>query len=864
MKKIFFLLLIPLLMIFSIEVNAKCAASGSVTTTITSTANTCGGNGTITATFSTAQNTTIQLIKGGSILQSVVNPTSPYTFTNLQPGTDYEVKTVCSIDNSIVYSANPNITVADNYIPITDATITISDVCTNFTTGGTFTVNSVTGGTAPYQYSVILSNNPAYPDASSVYTASNTANVTAFGTYQIRVKDACGNYKTFTKTISADIAAIQFYWTPKKVCNSNQAQGTFWYATAGGSEIFQSDLAKGVKLVIRDTNASGAILFNGTYDGTTPFTYTESPSHTYYVTSTNACGLTTSYEHALTNFSDIGEGEAIDAFAYSSGCGAAESMIISARSFSLPYWNYPIQVTVKNSAGTVVYTKANFNEYSEWKTGSLPMGNYTVTYVDACGDSKTETVNNPQSAGTPALSFYQYYKWRCGTDIGAVTQTGTVQVAVQITGYLPDSKNAVVTITSGPSNVGVNGMLVDNKYWGWTNMLPGTYTISYTSCGITNTGTLTIPSGDHLLHQSLSSVATSFCSGGGTITSTKVYDGSYSNTIELLNNTGTVIATSYTGTFNNISAGTYTTRMKVTTCNGNFYYIDGSTVTITNSSTGPQISSSTGVVCEDAAGNPLSTGSAYLTIAGVAPYTIQYRVQGSGSAYTVINTSNTNLQIDNLTANTIYEVILADACGSSFPTTVQIKTMGNLVASNTSQPCVGSAYSLTIPNYAGATYQWTDSLGNVLSNTRSYTFASYTAANDGTYTCKITWGTCVTSFVNVKLNSSLCGSPIDYVCYKPAVTTGTALETKHGITALGRAGADNGNWPMVRKGAWTALEAKTKGFVVNRLTDAQIAAIPSANLVEGMMVYNITQDCLQINVDGTATGWKCFNTQTCP
>ena len=101
-------------------------------------------------------------------------------------------------------------------------------------------------------------------------------------------------------------------------------------------------------------------------------------------------------------------------------------------------------------------------------------------------------------------------------------------------------------------------------------------------------------------------------------------------------------------------------------------------------------------------------------------------------------------------------------------------------------------------------------------------------------------------------------------CYKPAQTTGTALDTNHGITALGRAGADNSNWPMVRKGAWTVLEAKTKGFVVNRLTDGQINAIPSADLREGMMVYNITQDCLQINIDGTATGWKCFNTQTCP
>ena len=846
-------------MIFSIEVNAKCAASGSVTTTITSTANTCGGNGTITATFSTASNITIQLIKGGSILQSVVNPTSPYTFTNLQPGTDYEVKTVCSNDNSIVYSANPNITVADNYIPITDATITISDVCTNFTTGGTFTVNSVTGGTAPYQYSVILSNNPAYPDASSVYTASNTANVTAFGTYQIRVKDACGNYKTFTKTISADIAAIQFYWKPKKVCNSNQAQGKFWYGYAGFSPIVQSDLAKGLKLVIRDKDASGAILFDGTYTGT-PFTYTESPTHTYYVTSTNSCGLTTSYKHYLTDVND-GEVEAINARASSSGCGVAETMTISATA-NKSYWNYPIYVTVRNTANAVVYNNPALAEGASWSTGSLPMGNYTVTYVDACGDSKTETVNNPQSAGTPALSFYQYTNWRCSA--GPLTQNGTTQLAVQITGYLPDSKNAVVTITSGPSNVGVNGMLVENKYWGWTNMLPGTYTFSYTTCGVTNTGTVTVASGSHLLNQSLSSTATSFCSSGGNITSNKVYNGGYRTTVELLNSSNTVIANNSTGTFNNVPAGTYSTRMKVTTCNGNFYYIDGSTVTITNSSTGPQISSSTGVVCEDAAGNPLSTGSAYLDLVGVAPYTIQYRVQGSGSSYTTISTSNSKLQIDNLTANTIYEVILADACGGSFPTTVQIKTMGNLVASNTSQPCVGSAYSLTIPNYAGATYQWTDSLGNVLSNTRSYTFASYTAANDGTYTCKITWSNCVTRFVNVKLNSSLCGSPIDYVCYKPAVTTGTALETKHGITALGRAGADNGNWPMVRKGAWTALEAKTKGFVVNRLTDAQIAAIPSANLVEGMMVYNITQDCLQINVDGTATGWKCFNTQTCP
>lgn len=102
------------------------------------------------------------------------------------------------------------------------------------------------------------------------------------------------------------------------------------------------------------------------------------------------------------------------------------------------------------------------------------------------------------------------------------------------------------------------------------------------------------------------------------------------------------------------------------------------------------------------------------------------------------------------------------------------------------------------------------------------------------------------------------------VCYKPGIS-GTGLPVNHGISALGRAGADDkDNWPMVRQSAWTALEAKTKGFVPNRLTTDQISAIPISDLVEGMMVYNVTLNCLQINTTGTAAGWSCLNTQTCP
>lgn len=106
-------------------------------------------------------------------------------------------------------------------------------------------------------------------------------------------------------------------------------------------------------------------------------------------------------------------------------------------------------------------------------------------------------------------------------------------------------------------------------------------------------------------------------------------------------------------------------------------------------------------------------------------------------------------------------------------------------------------------------------------------------------------------------------NPCSEVCYKPANLSGTALPTHHGITALQRASNLTNEWPKARKGAWTALEAKTKGFVPNRLTTAQITQIPTEDLVAGMMVYNIDMDCLQINTNGTVNGWKCFNTQSC-
>ncbi|WP_153391964.1 beta strand repeat-containing protein [Chryseobacterium vaccae] len=108
------------------------------------------------------------------------------------------------------------------------------------------------------------------------------------------------------------------------------------------------------------------------------------------------------------------------------------------------------------------------------------------------------------------------------------------------------------------------------------------------------------------------------------------------------------------------------------------------------------------------------------------------------------------------------------------------------------------------------------------------------------------------------------------LCYKPAASTGITLSTKAGITSLGRAGANDENWPMVRKGGWIALESKTKALVINRVSfnsSNNPVGIASADFVEGMMVYDTTNNCLKLytSVDnGITFGWYCLNTQTCP
>jgi hypothetical protein len=192
---------------------------------------------------------------------------------------------------------------------------------------------------------------------------------------------------------------------------------------------------------------------------------------------------------------------------------------------------------------------------------------------------------------------------------------------------------------------------------------------------------------------------------------------------------------------------------------------------------------------------------------------------------------------------------------------------GSISVQNTSTMNSSSANPIKVKFYCA------DAAGNQGAYLGTYTLAGTIAAGATvTQNFNITIGNiCATSRIIAAIETPencACSTAtgIFYLsCFKPGVlVAGSTNPTKHGITSLGRAGSNNGNWPMVRNSAWTVLESQTKGFVPNRLTDAQVALIPSGDLKEGMMIYNITQQCLMINIDGTASGWKCYKNPACP
>lgn len=267
--------------------------------------------------------------------------------------------------------------------------------------------------------------------------------------------------------------------------------------------------------------------------------------------------------------------------------------------------------------------------------------------------------------------------------------------------------------------------------------------------------------------------------------------------------------------------------------------------TLTLSSTSP----SSQTVCVNGTLAPLEVTA---TVAnGTTPTSFQWYSNTTNSTTggtLLIGETNNTIVLPSTTAGTYYYYVLATGgCNTTASNVFQAIISPLPTITGTNSVCESNTTQLTGSGTAAASNPWTSS--NILVATVSST-GLVSGLSAGTTNITYTNSGGCTNMITITVTQC--------VCYNPATNTTSGTDTLHGITLLKRAGADNGNWPMLRKSAHTALESNTKGFVITRVANP-VTAI--SNPIEGMIVYDTTAKCLKVYSDGI---WSCFSTPACP
>ena len=529
-------------------------------------------------------------------------------------------------------------------------------------------------------------------------------------------------------------------------------------------------------------------------------------------------------------------------------------------------YNFPMTAVFENNAGTT--SGWMFRPY----IGNLPTGEYQVVLTDACGDSVTNIINlTEQATYNPTITLEQ----GCSSVDVLFDMDETHVIDYSLTRLYRDNGGVLGPLfrdyTENPNNLN-NGR--------FSSVPPGNYIMRFTDIPFRTPDTrndpnyvnfdastmtfkarneyqvaFTVPPYEQVAFSSLSMFCdnTNPTTGILAVSTTGIPVGNitYSVWLNSLNpdsdpptaTSGPLAPTVLEYVFTNLNAGTYTVRV-ITNCG---FTEQQDIVVQPGSDTFPDISSNKPAICEGESS----------TITLPIPGTLFDFVWKNGAG-TVIG-GNSNSVTVSPTATEVFTVEFKLKSSLGCPTSpVKTKLVTVIVNDPISQ--VGTE---TILHNADYTYSVIVELAGV---------APFTASGSGapgTYVGN-TWTSGVIAYgtdYNVNfVDSNKCNtinvtglSPIPPSCFDSAYTGGTTENTKHGITLLQRAGANNGNWPMIRKGAHTALESNNKGFVITRIATADLGKITTPQ--EGMMVYDTTAGCLKI-YDGTI--WSCFSIPACP
>ena len=460
---------------------------------ITTTDITCadsGDSGTITFNVTATNGNTLEYSIDNGITFSNSN-----VFTGLAAG-DYDVVVQYTFGSSVCASDSQTVTIIAN-----DAISGTAELTANYTCNatGTITVTGVTGGDAPYMYSIDGVN----------FQASNIFTGLTDGTYTITISDAnvctvitnsitidplnpptdlmfsnspitCPvNTSTVTITgTTGGVAPLEYQIiapagsaTPYQTSNifSGLAPDTYTFQVRDANDCIYSESytidpipVPTVNIVLTeglDCTATPDALITGTITGTAPFTHAVSINGGAY-TPLGATGSPFTYGTAIAGTYQF---QVIDA----NGC-IAESSLITINPISFPALaavvqaqdilcngdsNGAIDITIDANTGTPPFVINVFNDTTGTdygtQTSGLTAGDYTITITD--GNSCTATENITLNEPDPIVLDYNTVDITCGA--GGVSQ-GSIIINSVTGGTAP--YNYFVTGTNGYSNSELN------------------------------------------------------------------------------------------------------------------------------------------------------------------------------------------------------------------------------------------------------------------------------------------------------------------------------------------------------------------------------------------------------------------------
>jgi hypothetical protein len=562
---------------------------------------------------------------------------------------------------------------------------------------GSFTIGAVTGGTAPYTYSV---NGGAFSSTTS-YTGQ------AVGIYTVTVSDNNGCTTTGTVTINNIPGPTALQLTPTATtCGASNGTVTIGTVTGGtGPYVYSfngaafsgttsyTGLAAGTyTVIVRDNN-------NCTFTQTIGVSNTGGP--TAMVTSSTASACTPNT--GTVTLGAVTGGTAPYTYSFN---GGAFSGTTSYTSLAPGTYN----VTVRDNNGCQFSTSVT--------VGSSPVPTaLTLTSVNStCGNSNGVVNIGATTGGTPAYT----YSFNGGAFLGTTSYTGlaagTYSVIVRDNNGCTFSNTVVVSNTPGPTALAVtntsttcgnaNGSITIGATTGgtaaytyslngggftattnYTGQAAGTYTVIVRdNNGCTFQTTTTISNIPGPTAQVVTNTSSTCGNANGSITIGATTGGTAPYTYSL-NGGAFTATTSYTGQ----AAGTYTVIVRDN--NGCTFQ---TTTTISNIPGPTAVAlSSTTATCGNANGS-VSVGT---VTGGTAAYT--YSLNGGGFTAT---TNYTGLSAGS------YTVTVSDANSCTTTATVTVGNTGNPVpsiASQTNVSCFGGTNGAVTISMSGGVSPFT-------------------------------------------------------------------------------------------------------------------------------------------------------------